>query len=103
MIGNSKSSTSTNTKKVSTNKESLRNKKLRLDRKYAHDPSYLQNRTSKVIHLKVLEGSTNTYTGTKIIDHQQHIPVQKKMTIIAPKVGTDTMYEGIGVHTNNNK
>ena len=61
VIGNSKSSKSTNTKKVSTNQDSLRNKKLRLDRKYAHDPSYLQNRTSKVINVKVLEGITNTY------------------------------------------
>ena len=102
VIGTSKSDTARTTY-ASSNQDTLRKKKLRLDRKYAHDPSYLKNRKSKVVNVRILEGSTNSCNRTKTLNVKKHVLDPNNNTMIAPKAGRNTSHEEINVHNNNNK
>ena len=76
----------------SSSQDSLRKKKLRLDRKYAHDPSYEKNRKSKVIKVTVLEGSTNTFNRTKKVNMPKYSPDPKESTMPIPTTGRDASH-----------
>jgi hypothetical protein len=102
VIGTAKTDASTSTY-GSSNHDTLRKKKLRLDRKYAHDPSYVKNRKSKVINVTVLEGSTNPYNRTKKLNMPKYSPDPKKCTMRATKAGRDTSHEEMYVTNNHNK